>query len=231
MDSQLSRYHTAIGDNYKAFSDLETLLFRIQNVNFFTHQIPIIMDLLKARQTFDLPTVNREALEAGEYGLDTIQMVVMDILRIVTILVALFKKPSTALFFDLALIVAKYDEPKAVFILAWNEFKDLDKAEQKAVMDTIRDNFDLDDDDLETKVENLIGVILKAPNQSLESIDVVLGLVSTIKGFKDDPIETIKKVSHDHIPKIIDEGFETWEWIESFYIAITVFFKKDHPPA
>lgn len=156
-------------------------------------------------------------------GTEDLEMVLIDALNMGSLVGQLFTNPNTGLFFELALIVAKYNEPKAIFLTAWEQLKDLDPAERDLVMNNVSNEFDLENDILEQRIEVLVSILLEIPNNVGNAFDLGSAVVLELKDFKADPIQSIKKIL-EIAPDLIDEGLEAWEMIFRLWGAIKAFF-------
>jgi hypothetical protein len=215
----------AIFKNREVIASLENELFRLQGLlHNFNHKKPFKMDLHKLRKAFNLNVVKVSDL-SNPQGTDKLVQVVTDALNVGALIAAFIKKPAAAVALELVLLVAKYEDFKATFITAWAQFKDLDELERIEAMRQIGAGFDIENDVLEAKIEAVVNALLMGPGETLETIEAFTGLLATTSTFKDDPLETIKKISRDHIPELIDQGEESYQLILSLWEAIKAFFE------
>jgi len=215
----------AIYNNRIVIASLESELFRLRGLLYtFNHKKPFKMDLHNLRKAFNLEVVKVSEL-ANPEGTDKLVQVVTDALNVGALIAAFIKKPAAAVALELVLLVAKYEDFKATFVTAWAQFKDLDDAERVEAMQQIGAGFDIENDVLEAKIEGVVNALLMGPGETLETIEAFTGLLATTANFKNDPLETIKKVSRDHIPELIDQGEENYQLILSLWDAIKAFFE------
>lgn len=143
-------------------------------------------------------------LRAGEeFGIDQLKEIIADVFSAVDGFVKLFDGQFPNALLTFAAIAAKYQDPKEIFGAALEELKNMDEAEALALWQEAADEFDIEDDELEAKIEAL----LKLPVVTYAEINDVISLLASIQ----DVIKNENLSFFDKVKGIIELNEEIFQ--------------------
>jgi len=130
-------------------------------------------------------------IREGELGIEQLEEIIADIFAAVDGVVKLFNNEFPTALLTFAAIASKYQKPKEIFEAALNELREMDEQEALALWQAAADQFDIEDDELEAKIEAL----LKLPVVTYAEVNDVLGLLKQIQVIvKDEELTFFEKV-------------------------------------
>jgi hypothetical protein len=159
---------------------------------------------------------------------DLLEEISKDLFSVISIGVRMFTDFSPAQLLALGSILGKYEDPRETFTAALAQLKDLEKDELPDVLEAVKEGFDLENDDLERKIETLLSVLVNGGSEILETLDLVAGIVATVKD-KDKGVLTKIKELATKIDDVIDQGSDFLDAYNDFRSAWSDIFDKVDP--
>jgi len=124
----------------------------------------------------------------------------------------------------LVTVIGEYKDPIASFGLAWNQFQDLDEEEAEEVYQLVVELFDIEDDELEAKIEALLYIPIlgfKEFNDAKAILEKVQAINEDLSGF-----EKIKAYVALFSEEGMDQVWDTYEFFLKTFAAVTALFEK-----
>lgn len=124
----------------------------------------------------------------------------------------------------LVTIIGEYKDPVAAFGLAWKEFQDLDEDEAEELYALIVDLFDIEDDELEAKIEDLLYI----PVLGFKEFKDAQAIVNKIQSINQDlaGFEKIKAYVELFSEEGLDQVWDTYEFFLKTFTAVSALFEK-----
>lgn len=162
--------------------------------------------------------------EGEQLGVDTIEEILVDAITLGEVIAAAIKgQPITSLLLFTAGIAAKYQNFGQVFGQAIAEFKDLDEAEAAQVMETVKREFDLENDALELAIENLLDLPLMGYRETIDSFEQIR-LVASILKDKDTTLGAKLKALAENLDDLVNQGADVVEFFGKVLDAFRTLF-------
>lgn len=124
----------------------------------------------------------------------------------------------------LVTVIGEYKDPAAAFALAWKEFQDLDENEAEEVYGLVVELFDIEDDELEAKIEDLLYIPVlgyKEFKDTQRILNKVQSINQNLSGFS-----KIKAYVDLFSTEGMDQVWDTYEFFLKTYTAISALFEK-----
>lgn len=121
-------------------------------------------------------------------------------------------------------VIGEYKDPSAAFGLAWMQFKDLDPTEAKAIYDGVVEMFDIEDDELEAKIEKVLMIPVVGFAEFTDAkgiIDKAATMNAELSGFA-----KVKALVELFSEEGLDQVWETYEFFLMTISTITALFEK-----
>jgi hypothetical protein len=126
----------------------------------------------------------------------------------------------------LAGIVGKYDAPIEAFKVAWEQAGDLSEEESVDLYAFVTERFDIEDDELELKIERILKLPITGYAEYLDTVDTLL-IVQSI--WKDETMSRwakIKALSKYASSDALDQGEDLVDLVTEFISAFRDLFRK-----
>ena len=143
------------------------------------------MDINKLLKTFEEESQKGGfalPLEGEKLGVEKVKEIITDGFTAAEGVIALFTGDFSGGFLKLAAVTAKYSQNfMPALQLAWAELKDLDEAETEEVYNHVTVEFDIENNELEAKIEGLLYLPVLGLKEFNDSIEVVRAIAPIVK--------------------------------------------------
>ena len=122
-----------------------------------------------------------KASEGEPLGVEQIKLAITDMFRIAAAISVMFKKFTAEALFEFASVMARYEKPGEIFAKVILEIQDLDLQEAEAVYQHATEEFDIEDDEKEAKIERVMRLPVLTYQEWVESVAAVEKVQSILR--------------------------------------------------
>lgn len=144
---------------------------------------------------FSLPAQKTIVDRDANLPIDKLKEVISDGFGVTAALYDIFAGNTSSGLISLAGFVGKYEKPMEAFKTAWSQAADLSEAESKDLYAFVTEKFDLEDDELEAKIERVLKLPITGYAEYLDSIDTILSIQAIWSDSTTNKWEKIKELT------------------------------------
>lgn len=168
---------------------------------------------------------NQIKLNEGQpMGVDQIKMTITDIFRIAAAISVMFKKFTAEALFEFASVMSRYEKPGETFAKVILEIQDLDLEEAESVYQHATEEFDIEDDEKEAKIERVMKLPVLTYQEWVESVAAVEKVQAVLRS--DSPWTTKLIMLAEDSDDLLRQGFDAVDTVVEYYLAVKDLFKK-----
>lgn len=184
----------------------------------------------------ELQEIRPIELPVGDLGVEVIEAILVDAITLGEVIAEAIKgKDITQLLLMAAGLAAKYKNFGEVFGRAIAEFKDLQEAEAAQVIQTVKDEFDLENDALEQAIERLLDLPLVGYRETIDTFEQIRKVAMILKD-KNATLGQKLRLLAENMDDLVDQGADIVGFIGLFLDTFKELFglwskEQDKAPA
>lgn len=160
--------------------------------------------------------------------IDVLKEVVGDGFGVADAMFDIFGKGDTAKgLMALAAVVGKYESPMESFKVAWEQAADLSEEESKDLYAFVTERFDIEDDELEVKIERILKLPITGYAEYLDTIDTFLMIQSIWNDETMSRWAKIKALSKYASTDALGQGEDLVDLVTEFIAAFRDLFRRE----